>query len=119
MNLPKPTGEATPEARDQAEAIATGFYLSPALLAMLWTLEARETGAPLTAEAQRVARSIAKHLATVDQRLAAIEQLAELGLVAMPDVTPTLTPWGLFVATVRRPVRRRAFAAVEMGVADG
>lgn len=117
MNLPKPTAEATPEARDHCESIAANLYLSAPQLAMLWTLQARQAGMLTTAENQRIARSIAKHLPNIGQRLVNLERLASLGLVEMKDVTPTLTPWGAFVADVRKPDCR--WSATERAVPHG
>lgn len=99
------TIEDAAAARGEAERIAGDVYLSVPNLALLWELDRREAGKTLTPEDVRRDAIIKHHLRTDIDRLRAIERLCELGLVSFQRTSAQLTPWGRFVASVRRAER--------------
>ena len=99
--FPKPSEDIEADRR-AAEALAAGVYLSAPELAMLLELELHEGGRlPMPADI-RGRLAIAKHLPSHGERLVKIERLADLGLVTFETTAAKLTPWGRFIAGVRR-----------------
>lgn len=94
--------EDAKKARTEAERIAGDVYLSVPLLALVLQLAREEEGQPLTPEDMRREAVIRKHLHDDLDRLRAIERLSEIGLVEFKKTSAKLTPWGRFVASVRR-----------------
>ncbi|MGH1344370.1 MAG: hypothetical protein ACRBN8_22615 [Nannocystales bacterium] len=88
--------------RRAAEALAAGVYLSAPELSMLRELELGEGDRiPMPADV-RGRLAIAKYLPSHGERLAKVERLADLGLVTFKTTAAELTPWGRFIAGVRR-----------------